>query len=340
MALGFYEQRRNGIRAIAHGGDVIAFHSDLLLIPEARVGLFMSFNSVGRNRATYALRSALVEGFTDRYFPRQQPLESAKEDAGSKERTQAVAGSYELSRRAESSLFSLVYLLGQTGAHVTDKGRLVLEALTGPNEKPREFEEVSPWYWREVNGQMGLAAVRDAGGKIQSLVPDGYGPIFVFQPVPGWRSKSWLQPAIAVAAVIVLIGSIAWAVGAIRRRVLRRKGTPVPAAPSSRWPLFSRLASVLSLLFIVLVGVTVAMMSGDSLWILTDGAVPFLRLVQLGALLAVIGAIASVVAAVWSWRGKQEGRWRSVGRSLTAFACLVFAYLALAFHFLSPSLQY
>jgi CubicO group peptidase (beta-lactamase class C family) len=341
MALGFYEQNRNGIRAIAHGGDVIAFHSDLLLIPEARVGLFMSFNSVGRNRATYALRSALVEGFTDRYFPRQQPLESAKKDAaGSKERTQAVAGSYELSRRAESSLFSLVYLLGQTGAHVTDNGRLVLEALTGPNEKPREFEEVSPWYWREVNGQMGLAAVRDADGKIKSLVPDGYGPIFVFQPVPGWRSKSWLQPAIALGAVIVLIGSIAWGVGAIRRRVLRRRGTPLPAAPNSRWPLFSRLAGVLSLLFIVLVGATIAMMSGDSLWILTDGAVPFLRLVQLSALLAVIGAIASVIAAVWSWRGKQEGRWRSVGRSLTALACLVFAYLALAFHFLSPSLQY
>jgi CubicO group peptidase (beta-lactamase class C family) len=340
MALGFYEQNRNGIRAIAHGGDVIAFHSDLLLIPEARVGLFMSFNSVGRNRATYALRSALVEGFTDRYFPRQSPLESAKAVGGSKERMQAVAGSYELSRRAESSLFSMVYLLGQTGAHVTDKGRLIVESLTGPNDKPREFEEVSPWYWREVHGQMGLAAVRDADGKIQSLVPDGYGPIFVFQPVPGWRSKSWLQPAIALAAVIVLIGSITWVVGAIRRRVLRRRGTPVPAAPNSRWPLYSRLAGALSLLFIGLVGVLIAMMSGDSLWILTDGAVPFLRLVQLSALLAVIGAIASVVAAVWSWRGKQEGRWRSVGRSLTALACLVFAYLALAFHFLSPSLQY
>jgi len=340
MALGFYEQYRNGVRGIAHGGDVIAFHSDLLLIPEARVGLFMSFNSVGRNRATYGLRSALVEGFTDRYFPRQQPLEPAKPEAGSKDRAASVAGLYELSRRAESSLFSMIYLLGQSGAHVTDKGRLVLDALTGPNDKPREFEEIEPWRWREVHGQMGLVAVRDNAGHVQSLVPDGYGPIFVFQPVPGWRSKSWLLPAIVVTALIVVIGSIAWPVAAIRRRILRRRGTPLPVAPASRWPLFSRLSNVLSLLFLALVGVTIAMMSGDSLWILTDAAVPFLRLVQLSALLAVIGAIAAVIAAVWSWRGKPESRWRSVGRSLTAVAGLVCVYVVLAFHFLSPSLQY
>src|SRR6185295_8159305 len=63
MALGFYEQNRNGVRAIAHGGDLTAFHSDLLLFPHAKVGMFMSFNSVGRNRSTYALRTALGEGF-------------------------------------------------------------------------------------------------------------------------------------------------------------------------------------------------------------------------------------------------------------------------------------
>ena len=340
MALGFYEQNRNGVRAIAHGGDVIAFHSDLILIPEARVGLFVSFNSVGRNRATYTLRTALVDGFTDRYFPRQQPLAAAKPDPAAKDHAQAVAGLYELSRRAETSMFSLIYVLGQSGAHVTEKGRLVVEALTGPNDKPREFEEVAPWLWREVNGQMGLAALRDASGKVQALVPDGYGPIFVFQPVPGWRSKSWLQPAIALAAVIVLIGSIAWGVGAIRRRVLRRKGIAIAPAPASRWPLMSRLSSVLSLLFLALVGGLIAMMSGDSLWILTDAAIPFLRLIQLSAVLALLGAIASVAAAVWSWRSGQEGRWKSFGRSLTALAGIVFAYLVLAFHFLSPSLQY
>ena len=46
---GFYEQYRNGVRVIAHGGDLTAFHSELVLIPSAKVGLFISFNSSGKD---------------------------------------------------------------------------------------------------------------------------------------------------------------------------------------------------------------------------------------------------------------------------------------------------
>jgi len=35
MALGFYEESRNGHRIIGHGGDTVYFHSDLHLILDA-----------------------------------------------------------------------------------------------------------------------------------------------------------------------------------------------------------------------------------------------------------------------------------------------------------------
>src|SRR6185295_8612023 len=70
MALGFYEQGRNGVRVIAHGGDLTAFHSELVLIPAAKVGLFISFNSSGKENAVYKVRTVVYEGFMDRYFPR------------------------------------------------------------------------------------------------------------------------------------------------------------------------------------------------------------------------------------------------------------------------------
>ena len=342
MALGFYEQNRNGARAVAHGGDLIAFHSDLIIVPEARVGLFMSFNSVGRNRATYTLRTALTEGFMDRYFPRAAPLADTKPLATSKDHAEQVAGSlYELSRRAETNLFSLLYMTGQSGAQVTERGTLLFDALLGPNDKPREFEEVSPWKWREVHGQMGLAAVRNDDGSIRWMVPDGYGPIFVFQPVPAWRAKSWLQPAILLSATLVTIGSLVWLIAGIRRLVARwRKASPQDTVPPPRWVLWSRLAAVASLLFVLFLGTMLVMFSGESLWILTTAAVPFVRLVQLAALLATLGAIVSVVAAVSSWRSPFDSRWRSVGRTLIALSCVVLAYVAIAFHFLSPSLRY
>src|SRR5439155_883237 len=48
MALGFYEETRNGHRIIGHGGDTQYFHSDLHLIPDVGVGFFISYNSSGK----------------------------------------------------------------------------------------------------------------------------------------------------------------------------------------------------------------------------------------------------------------------------------------------------
>ena len=45
--LGFYQESRNGLRIIGHAGDTEAFHSDLHLLLDKGVGVFMSFNSQG-----------------------------------------------------------------------------------------------------------------------------------------------------------------------------------------------------------------------------------------------------------------------------------------------------
>jgi hypothetical protein len=205
--------------------------------------------------------------------------------------------------------------------------------------------------WREVHGEMHLTAVRDSDGSIRWMVPDGYGPIFVFQPVPGWRSKAWLQPVIVVSAAVVTIASVIWLVAGVRRVFARwrkrRAGESAAPAPDatalalrSRWVLASRLASVAALVFVLFLVTMLIMFSGESLWILTTAAVPFVRLVQLAALLATIGAILSVVAAAWSWRSGVDSRWRSIGRTLVALSCMALAYVAVAFHFLSPTLRY
>src|SRR5437870_13736226 len=67
MALGFYEETTNGHRIIGHAGDTQYLHTDLHLILDARVGLFLSYNSAGKSgtRAREAVRHA----FLDRYCP-------------------------------------------------------------------------------------------------------------------------------------------------------------------------------------------------------------------------------------------------------------------------------
>src|SRR5258708_34945979 len=67
MAYGFYEESRNGKRIIGHGGDTVLFHSDLHLILDENVGLFVSYNSAGQGETSP--RTNLFEAFLDRYFP-------------------------------------------------------------------------------------------------------------------------------------------------------------------------------------------------------------------------------------------------------------------------------
>jgi CubicO group peptidase (beta-lactamase class C family) len=338
MAHGFYEQSRNGVHAIAHGGDLTAFHSELVLIPAAKVGLFVSFNSSGKANSVYKLRTALYEAFMDRYFPRQAPPQDAP-PADLKAHAAAVAGPYEGSRRAEKSLFSFFYMFGQSAATANDDGTIQVGGLTGLDDQDKKFREVAPWLWREVGSEMRLAATHDEQGNVISLVPDGYGPIIVFQRPPAWRDKRWLQPAILVAGTVVVLALLMRVIGPLRRRFSRSAAlAPAPVADPNRRR--SLIAILTCSVFIALAVSVLLMFSSESFWVISSDARWFVRLLQLSALGAVIGAVMAVIAAVDTWRAPARKLSLSIGRSVLAGACLVWAYVAVAFHFLAIRLQY
>ncbi|MGH8146764.1 MAG: serine hydrolase domain-containing protein, partial [Rhodanobacteraceae bacterium] len=110
--LGFYQENRNGLRIIGHGGDTIAFHSDLHLLLDKDVGIFMSFNSAGKapNGTAESVRTELFRAFLDRYFPYQPPVQATV--AKPQRDAARVAGWYWSSRR-ENSALRLLFMLGQ-----------------------------------------------------------------------------------------------------------------------------------------------------------------------------------------------------------------------------------
>ncbi|HEY7639823.1 MAG TPA: serine hydrolase domain-containing protein [Steroidobacteraceae bacterium] len=336
MCYGFYEQSRNGVRAIAHGGDLTAFHSELVLIPSAKVGLFMSFNSSGKDNSVYKIRTAVYEAFMDRYFPRQAPAAVAT-PADTKEHAAAVLGNYETSRRADQNLFSFFYMFGQTPAQLSDDGSLVINGLNGLNGEPKKFREVQPWLWQEEHGEQRMAVTRDQQGHIVSLVPDGYGAIIIFQRPPAWRNKAWLAPAIIVAGGIIVLALLIRVSGFLRRRFGRASAPAVVADPNRGRSLAATLSCAV---FIALCLTVLTMFSSESFWVISSDGRWFVRLVQLSALLAVIGAVVALIVAVAAWRAPERRLSLSIGRTALAAACLVWAYVAIAFHFLSIRLQY
>jgi hypothetical protein len=97
MAHGFFATTINGQRVLQHGGDTVLFHSELMLVPQQGVGLFVSYNSMTGGSGGSELETA----FMDRYFPAQRV--ALKSPADFKTRLNSYIGSFDLARRNYST---------------------------------------------------------------------------------------------------------------------------------------------------------------------------------------------------------------------------------------------
>src|SRR5438046_10433781 len=112
MLLGFYEHHIYGHRVLTHGGDTTYFHTELNLLPDDGVGLYISVNSLGKDGAAGPIRTTLFKEFSDRYFP--APLPEGSVDAKTaKEHAQLMAGRSSFTRRTPPTFLSLLTLLGE-----------------------------------------------------------------------------------------------------------------------------------------------------------------------------------------------------------------------------------
>src|SRR5207237_10717592 len=67
LGITFMEYWLDPVRAIGQGGDTVYFHSDMVLLPDAHVGYFISYNSLGKNVG--GGRGEIFQAFSNRYFP-------------------------------------------------------------------------------------------------------------------------------------------------------------------------------------------------------------------------------------------------------------------------------
>ncbi len=127
MAVGFFERDRNGHRIREHGGDTQFFHSKLAMFMDDGVGIFLSFNSTGKEGAVHQLRESMLAQFADRYFP--APLAELTKAPDALAHAQVVTGRYASSRRAETTFFKLFTLIGQGSVASNEEGALTVPGL-------------------------------------------------------------------------------------------------------------------------------------------------------------------------------------------------------------------
>jgi CubicO group peptidase (beta-lactamase class C family) len=333
MAYGFYEESRNGQHIIGHGGDTIYFHSGLELLTDAGVGVFVSYNSVGRGATDP--RTILWDAFLDRYFPAPPSnlptLDSAKNDAI------AVSGNYMISRRSES-LFKSLALLGEATVSANEDDTISVGEMSGlmndANGKPKRWREVAPMTFRDINGQDSLIFKPDHNGRMQVILPC---PIMVYQRVGLWENSRILLPVAGLSLFIMLLtlplGFVAWL-------VRRHYGQPLKLTPLEgrlRWGV--RIVFALDLFFIVTLS-GFLLSASKQLELLSDSGNIWIWLIQSIGVLGAIGTLVVFYNAIYTWTSKQYQIWRKLQATMFALACLGVLWLVFAGHLLSFNSNY
>jgi len=318
MMLGFYETTLNERRAIAHGGDTRWFHSNLQLFLDDGVGIFVSLNSAGRDGATAHIRNALVRGFADRYFPAPPTSEEYMPEDEAKRHAQQMAGRYLTSRRADSSLMSLAYLLGPVKVSATADGSIRVDAMRSAVGVPKNWREISPYLWQDTASSDRLAA-EVVDGKVVRFGVEPYAAIMVFERISSWRALT--GPLLAASLMILGLTVIAWPVSALVRRYYRVAHRLSDAeAHAQRW---GRIAALLMVL----------VMGGVLAWVL--GMLGFADLSRSGndALVNTLRMSASVVLpagavlSIWNAWQALRGQRRLPAKGWALLLALASLYL-------------
>jgi CubicO group peptidase (beta-lactamase class C family) len=77
---GFWEENRNGYRALHHGGIMAGYSSELYIVPEAGVGFFVAYNRDPETGPPARLREAIIDLVYSRLLPDRGPQPPSLDD--------------------------------------------------------------------------------------------------------------------------------------------------------------------------------------------------------------------------------------------------------------------
>ena len=332
MAHGFYETNINGQHVIAHGGDTVAFHSDLHLFLDKGVGIYVSFNSPGKEGTAQPLRDSLFADFADRYFP-EAPNAVKADPTNAKEDAKKLVGVYSTTRGSTTNFLAIADLIGQMKVGLDKDGNPLVTSAKTLGGQPRKWVHIGPMTWRDADGHDLLTAT---DGKVTRLSWGELAPIIDFDRTPTYRSSAWILPLVYFSIAVLLLTGLLWPTKALVRRKFKGDfgytGRQLWAYRSSRIAAWAIIA--------VLVGwaVAIQMLFADLGNEASMNAI--LLLLEFLSIVAFIGGLAVMVwYAYTAWRGKW--RWPAKAWSIAlVVAAGTIVYVGLVFKLIGLTTNY
>ncbi|MFB6214632.1 MAG: hypothetical protein ABEI54_02070, partial [Candidatus Bipolaricaulia bacterium] len=219
LTMGFIEIFRNDKRLILHGGDTYLFHSGMFLIPDEKVGIFVSYNAPGGGQA----RMNLLNSFLDRYFPASTgtsaPGNSRTSSNGYSRSVGEFTGSYRSARSNLTTFEKVRNLFSPIEIKKAGESKLLMTGFgTGPAEWRRigelTFENVS----FRSNEKLFFSGDGEKGVKYLFMENN---PTTVLIKLPWWGNYNLHLAIPVVVALFFCISFLAWILSAIYRRLYR-----------------------------------------------------------------------------------------------------------------------
>jgi len=328
ICMGFYQDWRNGLRWIGHEGDLTAFHSLFFVEPSQKLILFVSFNSAGGGGKP---RPELIDMFSDRYFPGAPKVDVLKTLPPE---MKEIAGTWQPSRRADTTKLALANLSSQRSASVDKDGILRIDGVNDLRGHTIKWKAIGKDLWQAENDQQMIFAIRDGSNRIVRLAVDF--PGVQFQRVP-WYENSKFVGIAAVASLFVLLAVILAGVLRLGRRIfLRKRPRPAPQ-PGTLWiTIGPRLAAWL---WILLLGSIAAFLiaSADDLTIPTPAWFKWFVLINwVTALTILLSFFAALKAIFIAFQSSVRGITR-VKFALVALSCIFLSWAAIHWNLIGPA---
>lgn len=217
VTYGFFESTVNGQRVIEHSGATMLFYSQLFLVFEEQLGLFVSYSGGDDPNQLMQLPGILFREIMDHYYPatyESLPVPSAE----ARERTEQYLGEYQPTRRSYTGPEKFIGLLQSVQLDMTDQGYLLAYFM----DQSYEFVEVEPGFYRNRNFDeqplVEALAFKD-GPDGQLLLTTG---AMTFMKAPWYGSIPFLGSLTVLTLFLMTATLLGWAIGWTSRRINQR----------------------------------------------------------------------------------------------------------------------
>ena len=167
-AYGLFDFSDNGQWTLGHEGYAPVMESQLLLLPDHHLGIFVVYNSLGaRDGGLTTQHIGFQRAFFDHYYP-APAVTPLQPQAGFAERAERFAGFYREANSHSTTPEKVMSLFGALEVVNPGDGTLLVP-IAGLELR---FVEVEPLYFRQVDGPFSIVFREDEQGRIAYMFTD------------------------------------------------------------------------------------------------------------------------------------------------------------------------